>query len=216
MPPFQKFPRGSPRVDCVYMQSKWGNPRGQQGTPLAIFGTLDPYPKAHHGPWAQPQIPLASWRYQKMNTHNLPCAFSTQTGPKRGQAPTVLDIWARRALFHIMGEDPSPSNEYHRPEAFMLWTVKVGDVKKAGNFDRVYLTCYVAAHRGGQSTWTSRTISPNELSRGCVKKIHNKQGMALDWWGQTGPLMRGSTYTLGLTQSQSPLDWPLAIEPQWP
>ena len=79
-----------------------------------------------------------------------------------------------------MGEVHSPSNECHRPKAFMFSTVKVGDVKKAENFDRVYLTCYVAAHRGGQSTWKSRTISTNDVSGGWTKKIHNKQCMALD------------------------------------
>ena len=198
------------------MHFKWENPRGQQGNPLATFGTFDPYPKAHHGPWAQPQIPLASWIYQEKNTQNLPCAFSTQTGPKRGQAPTVLDIWARRALSHIMGQDPSPSKECHRPKTFMISTVKVGDDKKAENFDRVYLTCYVATHKRGQSTWKSGTMSTNDVSRGWTKRIYNKQGMALDWWVQTGPLKRGSIYTLGPIQSQSPLDWPLATEPQWP
>ena len=115
-----------------------------------------------------------------------------------------------------MGEDPSPSNEYHRPKVFMQSTVKVGDVKKDENFDRVYLTCDVAAHRRGQSTWKSGDISPNEVSRGWTKKIHIKQAMPLCGWGQTGPLERGSIYTLGPIQSQSPLDWPLATEPQWP
>ena len=62
----------------------------------------------------------------------------------------------------------------------MFSTVNVGDVKKAENFDRVYLTCYVAAHRGGQSTWKSRAMSTNEVSRGWKKGIHNKQAMALD------------------------------------
>ena len=180
MPHFQKFPRGAPMVKCVYMQFKWGNLRGQQGNPLATVGTFDPYPKAHHGPWAQTHIPLASWRNQEKNTQNLPWAFSTQTGPKRDLAPTVLDIWARRALPYIMGQYASPSNEYHRPKTFMISTVKVGDVKKAENFDRVYLTCYVAAHRGGQSTWKSRTISTNEVSRGWTKRIYNKQAKALD------------------------------------
>ena len=94
-----------------------------------------------------------------------------------------------------MGQYASPSNEYHRPKAFMISTVKVGDVKKAENFDRVYLTSEVATHKRGQSTWKSGNMSTNDVSRGWTKGIYNKQGMALDWWGQTGPLKRGSIYT---------------------